>query len=144
MTEQAFRPALRSQADVECFWTTICRPLGWRTPELWVVLVDAEGVPFPSVHQVAELPTTPDEVAIDHLLGNCRSLLEEFDPGGRVALLRCRPGTARANSADLAWARALCAAARRWGVELEVIHVAGDDGIRPLPLGGSTLLATPA
>ncbi|MFI2707673.1 hypothetical protein ACH5WX_09010, partial [Nocardioides sp. CER28] len=60
MTEQTFRPVFRTQADVEKFWTTICHPLGWRTRELWVVLVDEDGEPFPSVHQISDLPQEPD------------------------------------------------------------------------------------
>ena len=134
MTEQTIQPMLRSQADVEKFWTTICRPLGWQTPELWVVLVDAEGQPFPSVQQISELPPAPDEVAIGHLVDGCRMLLAEFDPGGRVALLLCRPGSSAVTAFDRAWTRALVHAAHAWGVELEVVHVASDTGIRPLPL----------
>lgn len=134
MTEQAFRPVLHSQADVEKFWTTICRPQGWRTNELWVVLVDAEGQPFPSVQQVSELPEIPDPAELDHLMLGCRALLEEFDPGGRVALLLCRPGPGRPMEFDRTWVSALVRAAHRLGVELEVVHVASDVAIRPLPL----------
>lgn len=128
------RPVLRTQAEVARFWTTICQPLGWRTPELWVVLLDAEGEPFPSIHQIAELPNSPDEAAVAHLLTGCRMLLEELDPGGRVAMLLCRPGPALPTAFDRAWRGALADAARREGVELEVVHVASDAAITPLPL----------
>jgi hypothetical protein len=134
MTEQTYRPVLRTQADVERFWTTICHPLGWRTRELWVVLVDEDGEPFPSVHQISELPEQPDDQALDHLLAGCRGLLEEFDPGGSVATLLCRPGGRSITDADRAWASALARAARADGVVLEVVHVAGDAGIAPLPM----------
>jgi hypothetical protein len=134
MTEKTIQPVLRSQADVEKFWTTICHPLGWRTPALWVVLVDAEGEPFPSVQQIDDLPQTPDEAAIGHLVEGCRSLLDEFDPGGRVALLLCRPGGPSVTAFDQQWTRALVHGAHRAGVELEVVHVASDVAIRPLPL----------
>lgn len=134
MTKETFRPVLRTQADVEKFWTEICHPLGWRTPELWVVLVDSNGEPFPSVQQVAELPEKPDEVAVGNLVMICRDLLGEFAPGGRVATLLCRPGTGFPTVFDKAWARALRDASRREGVELEVVHVATDVAITPLPM----------
>jgi hypothetical protein len=134
MTEQTFRPVLRTQADVEKFWTTICHPLGWRTRELWVVLVDEDGEPFPSVHQISDLPEQPDDGAVDHLLVGCRSLLEEFDPGGSVATLLCRPGDRSVTDSDRAWASALTRSARADGVVLEVLHVASDTGITPVPM----------
>jgi hypothetical protein len=134
MTEQTLQPTLRSQADVEKFWTTICQPLGWRTRELWVVLVDAEGQPFPSVQQISDLPAAPAGDAIDQLVSGCRGLLEEFDRGGRVALLLCRPGSSAVTEFDRVWTRALVHAAHRAGVELEVVHVASDTAVRPLPL----------
>jgi hypothetical protein len=135
MTEPtAFRPVLRTQADVERFWTTICRPLGWRTPELWVVLVDGEGRPFPSVQQITDLTDAPDEVAVARLLTGCRRLLDELDPGGRAAMLLCRPGPRVTTAFDRAWRAALAEAARREGVEMEVMHVASDATITPLPL----------
>lgn len=134
MTEQTFRPVLRTQADVERFWTTICHPLGWRTRELWVVLVDEDGEPFPSVHQVGDLPEQPDAAALADLVAGCRRLLEEFDPGGSVATLLCRPGDRSLTDADRAWAAALARVAREAGVVLEVVHVAGDAGITPVPM----------
>ena len=127
MSKRTTQPGLHSQADVEKFWTTICQPSGWRAPELWAVLVDAEGEPFPSVHQVSELPTTPD-------VDGWRHLLDEIDPGGRVALMLGRPGSTRVTAFDRAWTRALVHGAHRAGVELEVVHVCSDAGIRPLPL----------
>jgi hypothetical protein len=134
MTEQTFRPVFRTQADVEKFWTTICRPLGWRTRELWVVLVDEDGEPFPSVHQVSDLPQEPDPGAVRLLLDGCRGLLGEFDPGGSVATLLCRPGAERVTASDRAWVRALTGSARASGVVLEVVHVASDVAITPVPL----------
>jgi hypothetical protein len=134
MTEQTFRPVLRTQADVEKFWTTICHPLGWRTRELWVVLVDEDGEPFPSVHQISDLPEVPDEQAIGQLLAGCRGLLEEFDPGGSVALLLCRPGDRSVTAADRSWTAALARAARAGGVVLEVVHLASDVAILPVPM----------
>ncbi|MDH2414538.1 hypothetical protein [Nocardioides sp. CER19] len=134
MTEQTFRPVFRTQADVEKFWTTICHPLGWRTRELWVVLVDEDGEPFPSVHQISDLPQEPDAHDVGRLLDGCRGLLEEFDPGGSVATLLCRPGEQRLTASDREWVRALTGIARGSGVVLEVVHVASDAAITPVPM----------
>jgi hypothetical protein len=133
MTEQTHRPLLRTQADVERFWTTTCRPLGWRAPELWAVLVDAEGEPFPGLQQIAGVPPRPAAADLDRLVSVWRQVLEELDPGGRVAVLLCRPGRAQVTAHDRAWAVGLAAAARTGGVELAVVHLAGDDAIVPLP-----------
>jgi hypothetical protein len=59
---------------------------------------------------------------------------EELVPNGSIAVLLCRPGTASVDASDRAWAVAISAEAAAAGVPLEVIHVASDVAITPLPL----------
>jgi len=63
-------------------------------------------------------------------------------PGSRFAFLRSRPGGGRPNAEDRAWARALYEAGRRAGAALEVVHLANDHDVCPLPM--DDLLAEPA
>lgn len=134
MTKKNFRPVLRTQADVERFWTTICHPLGWERHDLWFVLVGADGRPLPIVQDVRDLPGAVDPDFVRSLVGVWRRVREEVVPDGSFAVLLCRPGPAAIQAGDRDWARALSAEAAAAGVPLEVIHVASDVAITPLPL----------
>ena len=63
-----------------------------------------------------------------------RRVREELLPEGRLVVLLCRPGPATVQPGDRDWARAIMAEAAAAGVPLEVVHVAGDVAITPLPL----------
>ena len=65
------------------------------------------------------------------------------EPGVRLAFLRSRPGGGTPTSADRAWARALYAAGRRSGTLLDVVHLAHDHDVMPLPMD-DLLQAEPA
>lgn len=129
-----YRPLLRSQADVQEMWSTLMRPLGWRRPALWFALVDEDDRPLPVLNEVDELPPDLDEEMVAHLAVVLRAVLDEFAPTGRVALLYCRPGRGGLRPEDHRIAAALYAGCRAGGVPLEVVHLATDDLVRPLPL----------
>jgi hypothetical protein len=134
MTTRPFRPVLRTQADVERFWTTICHPLGWTRHDLWFVIVDADGRPLPSVQDIRDVPVEVDREAVGGLMDLWRHLRDELAPGCSFAVLLCRPGPAVLQHSDRAWAGALAAASADADIPLEVVHVASDDAIIPLPL----------
>jgi hypothetical protein len=60
-------------------------------------------------------------------------MLDEGEPGRSFAFLRSRPGRGVTRE-DRAWARFLHDAGRVAGVEVEVVHLATDDDVTPLPL----------
>ena len=134
MTQESFRPKLATQADVERFWTRICHPLGWERHDLWFVLVAADGRPLPIVQDVRDRPVAVDPEVVRNLVDLWRRVCEELVPDGSIAVLLCRPGSAAVDASDREWATAITTEAAAAGVPLEIIHVASDVAITPLPL----------
>lgn len=134
VTGMTFRPTIRSQHDLETAWSTLMGPLGFSGHSIWLMLIGADDQPFPHLTKVedAEHPPTPDElVAFGETV---RELLTEFAPGGRVAFLRSRPGSAGLTPDDRAWAESLYELGRLVGVPTEVVHRACDIDLVPVPM----------
>lgn len=132
-SREPFAPILTCQSDVEAMWRALMRPLGWRRRALWFALVGADGRPLPQLCEIDELPEVIDPDGHAAAAELWRDLLADVVPDGRVALLLVRPGGGGASAADGAIAEGTYAACRAVGVPLEVIHLATDDDIRPLP-----------
>jgi hypothetical protein len=130
---EPFAPTLLSQSDVEQMWRALMQPLGWRGRALWFVLVSPDDRPLPRVCEIAELPDRIEPA--NHALAAevWRDLLADIVPGGRVALLLVRPGGGGPTETDRAIAEGTYAACRAGGVPLEVIHLATDEDVWPLP-----------
>jgi hypothetical protein len=62
----------------------------------------------------------------------------DVEPQGRWALLMSRPGPGPCAEADRAWAGGLYATLRRCGIPHDVLHLASDDDIAPIPLDDVT------
>ena len=121
---------IRSQADLDRHWRGLMGPLGFAHRQLWLNLIDDGGRPTPFLTQVDELPEEPDPFALDNLFGITARLIDEEAPGASLALLIARPGSEKHMAADLAWASALAAAARRNGVMLRAMYLATNVDIR--------------
>ncbi len=130
----AYHPTITSQADLERLWRMLMRPLGFTETSLWAMLVDADGRPVPTLTEITELAALPDPGETRSMVAFLGDLLTEHVPGGRVALLRTRPGRGRARPEDLAWAAALHSAFAAAGVPAHVVHLATDDQVLPMPL----------
>ncbi len=128
------RPTISSQADLEQLWRVLMRPLGFSRTSLWVMLVAADGRPLPTLTEITDLAPLPDPGETRSMVAFLGDLVAEHVPGGRVALLRTRPGRGRARHDDLAWAAALHTAFAAVGVPAHVVHLATDDQVLPLPL----------
>jgi hypothetical protein len=126
-------PTLKSQADVELMWRVLMTPLGWRERSLWFVLVAPGDTPVPQVYEIAGVPDEIDPDGHAAAAELWRDLLDEVLPDGRIALLLSRPGSSGPQRADREIAGGTYAACRANGVPLEVIHLATDDDIVPLP-----------
>ena len=138
MTEDAFRPLLHTQSELESMWRRLMTPLGFDGHTLWMVVVKDDR-PIPQLMEIVEVSEPPegeDVEAFAHvLLGLAR-------PDTRFAFLRSRPGSGSPDAVDRAWARALYDAGRRAGARIEVVHVAHDHDVLPVAL--DDLLAEPA
>ena len=129
-----FRPTIHTQQDLEDAWRHLMSPLGFSATSIWFMLIDADGHPFPHVTQIedADQPPSPEELA--GLADVIKDLRDELVPGGRVAFLLGRPGGPAVSAADRAFARALYDVADLSGVPVEVVHLACDTDIVPLPM----------
>ena len=122
-----YRPVLRTQADLEAMWRRLMGPLGFGSHSLWIAMVEPDGRPVPHLTQVEGCHQPPCEEFVEGLA----HVLREVGPS-RVAFLRTRPGGGSPDLLDIAYARAVTAAAARAGVPLAPTHLAHDDGVLPI------------
>ena len=135
-----FRPVISSQADLEAAWRFLMQPLGFSGESLWFMLVEPDGTAVPSITQIEDAAEPPDEEQLLSLTMHLSTIIDTLGlRGARVAFLRSRPGGGGPDVRDRAWARSLTAACRRVGLPCEVVHLATDHDVRPLP--GDDLLA---
>lgn len=133
MTENSFAPVLRTQADLEAAWRRLIQPLGWSSRRLWLMLIGPDDRPIPQLLEVSEMPEQLDEECVADIARFLVRVREEVLADGRLALLLCRPGAGLPTVADREAAAALYAACRERGVPMEVVHLATDADIMPLP-----------
>lgn len=138
-----FRPRIVTQADLERLWRTLMQPLGFTDHSLWVMVLDTASRPVPQLTEITGLAAGPDRDGAGGLAAFLRDVVTELSPGGRLALLRTRPGRGRARPDDLAWAATLYEACATADLPTEVVHLATDDDVVPLPMD-AVPLATPA
>lgn len=138
MTDKPVVPVLRTQADVEQMWRRLMTPLGFARCSLWMVTIQDDR-PIPRVLEITLTALEPEDGDAEALAGVLRRLAGDRH---RFAFLRTRPGSGRPDASDRAWARELYAAGRQASVRLEVVHLAHDHDVYPLPL--DDLLAEPA
>lgn len=135
MDKTPFRPTIRTQADLEKAWRHLMEPLGFAGHSVWMMFIDSDGQPIPRLTQIEEAVEPPDE----EQTGRFADLLRHFDddtsdPGLRVAFLLSRPGSDGATTRDRAWATALMAACQHAGLPCEIVHLATDRILIPLPM----------
>ncbi len=136
-TDEPDRPLIRTQADLERTWRHLVEPraaegsLG--RPSIWMMLIDADDRPFPHLVEVAECPVPPEPDDARGFAELADDLLDEHAPGGRWAMLLVRAGTSTVTANDRAWAHALLEACRAQGVATDVLHLATDGVVVPLP-----------
>jgi len=129
-----YHPVIQSQADLEAAWTTLMQPLGFGGWSLWLMLLQPDNTAVPALTQIEECVGAPEPEMLAGLAGILDELIEGAEPGHRWALLRSRPGRGGADDLDRTWARGIYAACAAAGVPLEVIHLATDDTVMPLPM----------
>lgn len=129
-----FEPTIETQSDLEDAWRTLMQPLGFGGHSLWMMLIQSSGKPLPNLSQIEGTVTPPSPAEQESFVQFLRNLREEMRTGERMVFLRSRPGRAVVDPVDRAWARSLYAACRDAGVGTDVVHLAGDDDVVPIPL----------
>lgn len=126
-----YRPYVHTQADLEQVWRDLMHPLGFADASIWMLRLEPDGRAVPRLLEIAEAELDPDDPE------PFAALLEDLDgadPGHSYAFLRTRPGSSAVSASDRAWAGFLYTAGRLGGVRLEVVHLATDTDVVPLPL----------
>lgn len=123
-------PPIRTQHDLFQHWRALMCPLGFSRPLLWLLFVAADGRPGPMLSQIDDLPTFPDDLFLVNLMHITKDVIAHEAPGGSLAVLLSRPGSATLTESDRAWARRLTTAALEAGVRMRPVHLANDEEIR--------------
>ena len=128
----SFEPIVHTQADLHGVWCELMGPLGFSEQSIWMLRIGADRRAVPQIVKIAEADEVPTSVE-DHGFPEVLRLLNDAEPGHSFAFLRSRPGRGVSQD-DRAWAAFLYDAGRVAGVEVEVVHLATDDELVPLPL----------
>jgi hypothetical protein len=126
-----FAPIIRTQADLEAAWRRLMGPGAYAGASIWLMLVLEDGRVRPALTEITRADEPPDEEGV-RLFAEVLTGLDAR-PGDRLAFLRSRPGGPRPTDADRAWAAALYRSARVAGIACEVVHLATEGDVRPLP-----------
>ena len=132
MTEdETYRPIIHTQADLEDAWRTLMEPLGFSSRTLWLMFVDVDDRALPQVTEIVDIPAVLDD---DDVIGLQRLMEQVGGTGLRPAFLISRPGPGGPTSDDRACAARAVEACRAAGVSAEVVHVASDSDLQPVPM----------
>jgi hypothetical protein len=134
-TRKPYRPLIRSQAELARAWRRLMEPLGFTGRSLWLMVIDDDDRPIPHLTELTDLSELPDARSSGDLADLVR-IFNDALPSTRLAFLLSRPDTGPPASPDQAWAAVLYDAARGAGAACEVVHLATDDGVTPIPWDG--------
>jgi hypothetical protein len=129
-----FEPTIRTQKDLEDAWRTLMQPLGFAGHSIWLMFIEASGTPLPHLSQIEEAVKPPSPTEQESFVQFLGALRDEMRTGDRLVFLRSRPGRAVVDAVDRAWAQSLYAACRDARITTDVVHLAGDDDVVPIPL----------
>ena len=134
-TKAPYRPVIRTQAELELAWRHLMEPLGFAARSLWLMVIDDDDRPIPHLTELTDLTEMPDSRSAGDMAELVR-IVSEALPQARLAFLLSRPDTGPPDSPDRAWAAVLYDAARGADAACEVVHLATDDGVMPIPWDG--------
>ena len=133
MTDTSMYP-IRTQADLEAHWRARIQPLGWSERRVWFWLIDRDGHPVQTVQEIAQIPDLLHPRMVQNLVAIWEALTTHVEPESSVAVMLARPGVGGPSAVDRAQAEAVYTAARAVDLRLEVIHLATDEDVWPIPM----------
>lgn len=131
--DATYRPILRTQADLEAAWQHLIGALTFDGHSIWMMSIEADQRPFPHLTEFSGLGEQPGATFLRQLAEVLSRVFDEVPPD-RLAFLVSRPGADDVRSGDRAWALALHQLARDLSLGCDVVHLATEHGIVPLPL----------
>lgn len=133
-TPDLFDTPIRTQADLERTWRSLMGPLGFGGTSIWLFLIGPDDLPLRQITQIEEAVRPPSPESLRNFGAMLRQRSDEFAFEGRWAFLRSRPGRIQVTQDDRAWARGLHEACRTVGERADVVHLATDEDLVPLPM----------
>jgi hypothetical protein len=133
-SRESYSPTLATDADVTTMWQSIINPLGWHNARMYVVAIDRDRRLTPVVTEIDEVPARFTADNAGALMETYVQVLDEFVPGGSLAILVCRPGCPQVTDDDRRWCRNLYDAGRDADIPLELLHLGTDTEIVPVPM----------
>ena len=128
------RLVLDDQVSLLRAWRHLVGPRdAHRGHSVWLMLIDEHDHPMAGVLEIEHCVDLPEPEQLDSMIAMLRDLLDDVAPGGRVALLRSRPGTHPVDAEDRRFVGALLAACRRGGLPADLVHLATADRVVPVP-----------
>jgi hypothetical protein len=121
---------VRTDADLHRHWIRLMGEGGFAYRTVWTVWFDEDGDSLPIIVPIEDVPEHPGQQLVDNLLWSVKQIIEDSE-AATAAMLLSRPGSARKQTDDLVWARALLAAAQRHEVALWPVHLATASGVQP-------------
>ena len=95
---------IRSAAELTERWAAVLDPPVFGARSLWMMWLDDDGLMFPIVMPIDDLPRLPDDSMVAGLLAVHDGVSEEhLGGGGHFALALCRPGRPEVTDDDDAW-----------------------------------------
>ena len=99
---------VRSADELTERWATLLAPPLFDARSLWLAWLDTDGVQFPVVVPVDDLPALPSPDVLRNLLHLHAAVTERSGfADGHLALALCRPGAPTVTEDDDEWAEAL-------------------------------------
>lgn len=134
MDETIFDTPIRTQADLERLWRELMEPLGFGGMSIWLMLIGPDYIAIRQLTQIEDAVEPPDAEQLAGFGAMLDRLRDEMARGGRWAFLRSRPGGGGSTETDRSWARGLHQACRAGAVPTEVVHLATDHDLVPMPM----------
>jgi len=120
---------VRTEQDLVQFWAALVGGDGFDRRTLWLVILDDDGRPAPTVVPVDDVPAAPSAADVDAF----GQLLRHLEGFGLPVLLLSRPGPPSVQVHDRQWGRALAGFAPRWPIHLATQDASGRRVVTPLP-----------
>ncbi|MEV7395945.1 hypothetical protein [Aeromicrobium sp. NPDC092404] len=123
-------PDVHSAADLEALWRRLIEPLGFGSRQIFAVILGHDGRVHPSIVNVTDCPAAPDGQMLVSLARSLRTVLDESEPEGSVAMLWARPTHAGTRASDIQWIRAITAVTQVHALGSWPLHTADDAVLR--------------
>lgn len=137
-TPQLAETPVRSDLELTRRWVALLAPPIFGARALWLTWIGDDGVQLPLLLPIDDVPRRADPTMLPDLAElHAMVLTEQLGGRGHLAMALCRPGGARPDDDDHAWAEALGALFDDLPGSTWSLHLAAGGQVQALVEGGS-------